>query len=182
MFLGAQQGGILSPNLFALFLNDLCDDLASLSSGFVILNNTRIRSLLYADDLILPSESKRGLRSSLAIFFDYAQKWGLKINVGKSNILVFRNPRARHRVRSWKLGRGDEILSEASSYKYFGIWFTVTGITLEALNQRALAGNKAKFALINSLRSYYLRPKLALQLFDTLTASVLLYGSRCGVS
>lgn len=44
------------------------------------------------------------------------------------------------------------------------------------MQKRAELGNRAKFSLINSLQSYFLDPKLALRLFDTLVSSVLFYG------
>jgi hypothetical protein len=142
------------------------------------MQNTKIFSLLYADDLILLSDSKHGLRRSLDILYLYAKKWCLKINTKKSNVVVFRNPGVQHHERVWNLGRSDDVLPETNNYKYLGIWFSNSGLTQFTLKQRALAGNRAKFALINSLRSYNLNPKLVCQLFDNLVTSSLLYGAE----
>jgi hypothetical protein len=48
-----------------------------------------ISCLLYADDIILLSESAKGLQKSLDILKTYCDKWNLKINIGKTKVIVF---------------------------------------------------------------------------------------------
>ena len=63
---GLKQGCNLSPILFNLFINDINDIFDEISCQpaqlvDILVNN----SLLYADDLILVSESRSGLQSCL---------------------------------------------------------------------------------------------------------------------
>ena len=51
---GVRQGGVVSPNLFKIFINDLPNYL-SFSQGPMFLNNKRLECLIYADDVILLS-------------------------------------------------------------------------------------------------------------------------------
>lgn len=54
---GVKQGDILSPTLFALFENDLALQIKDANLG-VLLDGTKLGILLYADDIILLSESE----------------------------------------------------------------------------------------------------------------------------
>ena len=54
------------------------------------LGNKEISHLLYADDLILFSESRQGLQCSLNKLSEYCLKWKLKINLDKSKVMIFR--------------------------------------------------------------------------------------------
>ena len=46
--------------------------------------------LLYADDIVILSETAEGLQKGLHILKDYCDKWKLIINTSKTKIMVFR--------------------------------------------------------------------------------------------
>ena len=71
---GVRQGDTLSPILFSLFINELAVGVKNLNLGIDIGG-----ILLYADDIVLMSESEENLQKIL----DYCHKWCwmLKINV-----------------------------------------------------------------------------------------------------
>ena len=63
---GVQQGNPLSPLLFNLFINDIFETLKNDPSTMITLNEEKyFNTLMYADDLILMSTSKKGLQKSL---------------------------------------------------------------------------------------------------------------------
>jgi hypothetical protein len=70
------------PDLFKI--NHACDP--------VKLGNTDLNSLLYADDLVLLSESQTGLQECLSKLEIYTKKWKLKINRRKCKVLLFGTP------------------------------------------------------------------------------------------
>ena len=44
---------------------------------------------MYADDLLVISNSPEGLQQSLNVIYKQAQEWKLKVNTQKSNIIIF---------------------------------------------------------------------------------------------
>ena len=76
---GVRQGCIFSPLLFNLHLNDLAFSFNNiLSDPFVLPNGMKLNSLLYADELIILSLSKVGLRNCLNTLPSYCNSWMLK--------------------------------------------------------------------------------------------------------
>ena len=87
---GVKQGDVCSPVLFSLFINELALDIiyngrhrVSLSNDFV-----QLVILLFADDMILLSETVIGLQTQLNNLFSAASRLQLKVNMNKSNIVV----------------------------------------------------------------------------------------------
>ena len=80
----------LSPFLFSMFLNDIEKHLEL--NGFKGINMymTKLFILLYADDIVVFSDSAEGPQNGLNSLFIYCQRWKLKINVMKTKIIVFR--------------------------------------------------------------------------------------------
>ena len=67
----------------------------------------KLLALYYADDTILMSESPSELQKSLDEFFNYCQKWKLKVNEDKTKILRFtKNAKMnQHFSTSTKIGK-----------------------------------------------------------------------------
>ena len=62
---GVRQGCIISPILFNLFINDITKSLEDVSQDQITINNNKINSLLYADDLVIMSKTNNGLQNYL---------------------------------------------------------------------------------------------------------------------
>ena len=75
-YIGLKQGCNLSPTLFNIFINGI-PNLFNQSCDPVKLDNTDLSCLLYADDLILLSESKAGLQKYLSKLEIYAKNGNL---------------------------------------------------------------------------------------------------------
>ena len=71
-----------------MYINDLIDHFDP-DCEPLELNRKPISCLLYADDIILLSESAKGLQKSLDILKTYCDKWNLKIHIGKTKVIVF---------------------------------------------------------------------------------------------
>ncbi|RVE42698.1 hypothetical protein evm_012665 [Chilo suppressalis] len=86
---GVRQGGITSPRLFSLYINELILELSSLRIVCRI-DDVSINNISYADDMALLSPTVRALRELLGICERYAQRHGLIYNVNKSVFMIFR--------------------------------------------------------------------------------------------
>ena len=71
---GVRQGCNLSPLLFKLFTSDLELKLGINDAG-VEMFNTRLDLLMYADDIILLSQSASGLQKHLQTLQSFCRKW-----------------------------------------------------------------------------------------------------------
>ena len=87
---GVRQGGILSPYLFNIYMNDLSLRLKKHYAGCKIANKI-INHLFYADDLVLLCPSQRGLQELLEICESYAHEHDIKFNTNKSVVMIRKN-------------------------------------------------------------------------------------------
>ena len=87
---GVRQGGVLSPLLFNVYINDLSIQLSQTGIGGSI-DGKFINHMIYADDLCIISLSSSGLQSLLNICTDYCQLHDLTFNAKKSVCMFSRS-------------------------------------------------------------------------------------------
>ena len=87
---GVKQGGIISPHLFNVYMDDLSVILNKLQIG-CIYAGTIINHLMYADDLCIFSPSVSGLRKLTNCCEKYGDIFNITYNVNKSYCMVIDN-------------------------------------------------------------------------------------------
>jgi hypothetical protein len=103
---------------------------------------------MYADGVILISETALGLQNCLIQLSKYCERWNLEINTSKSKAMIFNN---RGRLETGVLKFNSSIIENVRSYTYLGITFSVSGAFTEAKQNLYKKGLKAYFMLIKSL-------------------------------
>ena len=157
---GVRQGCNLSPLLFNLYLNDLPNILNSRASDPLILQDTPINSLFWADDLVLLSKSESGLKECLRTLDQFCSIWKLSINEKKTKVMIFtKNGRTNSQHSTYKIqGRTIDI---TTSYTYLGVDLTPSGSFDRATKQLRLKALRASFKL-KSLLSTNFNPSIRL--------------------
>ena len=85
---GVRQGGILSPDFYSIYVDDLLSKLKDSQKGCYYLEYFAA-AFFYADDMAILSPSLRGLGSLLKICGDYCLEWDIALNAKKSKNLYF---------------------------------------------------------------------------------------------
>ena len=85
---GVRQGGILSPDFYCLYVEDLIAILKTKDVGCYILS-VFLAALIYADDVAILSPSVKGLSILLDACNNYCIEWDICLNARKSKLLYF---------------------------------------------------------------------------------------------
>ena len=174
--IGVKQGCLLSPLLFNIFLADLAKALnKEINTPVKISEEKQISSLIWADDLLMLSETETGLNNMLHDLKAYAENNGLTINTDKTQCMIFNKT---GRLLRRKFVYGHHNIKTVRAYKYLGFTVTPSGEIKTGLNDlkdRALkALYKIKMKMGQCFQKYV---RTTLKLFDTLVAPILLYAS-----
>ncbi len=84
---GVRQGGILSPYLFNVYVDEMSEELKKCNVG-CNLNGHLINHIMYADDLVLISPSSAGLSQLLHECEKLGTRHDLKYNAKKSAVMI----------------------------------------------------------------------------------------------
>ena len=85
---GVRQGGILSPDFYSIYTDDLIAKLKALKKGCYFFGNFAA-ALFYADDVAVLAPSIKGLIALLNACKEYCAEWDIGLNAKKSKLLYF---------------------------------------------------------------------------------------------
>jgi len=174
---GVRQGCILSPLLFNLYLNELSLQLDQTirSDPIILPNNTRLSSLLYADDLVLLSKSKEGLQNCIDTVGNFCSNWQMNVNDKKSKVMIISKKRCNKTNQpSFQINK--KYLDIVNEFTYLGVKLTSTGNFNAHLDQTREKALHAFFKLTHVINFRELKSKAANKLFDSLISPILTYG------
>ena len=115
----------LSTRLFIIYLNNYPEYLSKDSNDPVIIDNTELSSLMFADDLVVVSTTNIGLQQCIDNLSQYCKKWNLTINLKKTKIFTFSKT---GKMENTNHNIDETNLEKATEYKYLGFVFTSNGL------------------------------------------------------
>ena len=162
---GVRQGGILSPFLFKLYIDDILDDLCNSNVGCKI-GITRVNVLAYADDIVLIVNTQEHLEILYRILSIGMSDRKLCINKSKTKCMIFQRNRNRQNNDN-NIRLLEDNFDIVSQYKYLGHVMQENLSDINDVNIR--------------LNSFYGKFNWVLRNFRNVTVEVLyfLFGSFC---
>ena len=128
--------------------------------------------LLYADDLILMSESAAGLQKQLDALASFCEARQLTVNLSKTKVVVFEHRQSD--VPDFVLNGA--VVERVESYKYLGFVVHATKAMTFGTSFLVAAARKAMFAMRRRCALLGIRdPAMQCKLFDTLVLPILSY-------
>ena len=115
----------MSPILFNLFINVVNEIFDERFCHPATLCNIKLSNLLYADYLILISESRTGLQSCLNKLQAYWQKWKLTVNNKKTKVMLVEKIQSSAQIHRFSFKK--EPLEICKLYPYLGTIITNNG-------------------------------------------------------
>ena len=115
------------PNLFKIFINDLPDYFLSCPDP-VKLQNKYLHCLMYADDVVILSESAVGLQNKLEKKKkkpeNYCADWCLDVNIDKTKIIFFNKAGS---LIKYTFKFHNEVIKCVTSNRYLNLFFSASG-------------------------------------------------------
>ena len=109
---GVPQGSVLGPFLFLLYINDIAENLISLSRLFA--DDTSMSASSHNND-----ELKETLNQDLSKLIEWSKKWKVKFNPDKTELVCIGK-----NMENFNLRFGDSVILPVDSHKHLGVTFT----------------------------------------------------------
>ena len=128
---------------------------------------------MYADDVIIISESEQGLHKCLRKLEKYCDLWCLDINIDKTKVIVFNKS---GKILNYNFSFNCHSIENVQTYKYLGVLFSASGTFSHAKLDLYNRGLKAFFKLKSIFGNLAPNVNTCLHIFDHTVKPILLYG------
>ena len=126
---------------------------------------------MYADDVLLLSESKEGLSECLDKLYAYNKKWCLTINKRKTKVITFQKS---GKTKKLNIKYNNTLLEKTNEYKYLGTIINKTGNFEQNNIFLKKKGMRASFSLITGLGTN-IKLSSFMNIFEKVVEPILLY-------
>ena len=109
---------MLSPKLFTEFLQDISKSFDQWQG--ISVDTLLIVYLLFADDLVLFSDSANGLQKQTALY-KYTSLWHIIVSIPKTKVIIFNK---RYTPECDNFYYADNVIEKAEKYKYLGVVYS----------------------------------------------------------
>ena len=182
--IGVKQGDCISATLFAIFINDLGEEIKNSGVGLKLNlsdenldQSILVNILMYADDLVLLSENEADMQFLLYMVEIWCAKWRLEVNLSKTNIMHVRNPRRNRSIFMFMFNK--RCVEYCMTYKYLGVTINeFLNFNFTANCQSESAGRALGAIITKTIKNGGLPYRIYTTLFDSCCASITDYGAE----
>ena len=172
---GVKQGCVLSPLLFNIFLVDLQNNLDNCGDNVKLDDNKEISCLIWADDILILSESEKGLQSKLNKLEIFCANNKLSVNTDKTECMIFNKT---GRLMNRKFLFNGIPLNNVRKYKYLGFLVTPSGEIRSGLEDLRIRALKALMIIKKALGTHFQHNiQNSIHLYNYMVRPILLYAS-----
>jgi hypothetical protein len=173
---GVKQGGIMSPQLYNVYVDELLSRLLNAKLG-CMLGEFEYSAVFYADDIVLLSSSRRKMQKLIDICYEYGLQYGITFNVNKSK-WFFTGDIGTEEGVSFKLG-DLPVLHECNTLSYLGVKFKmVKHLLVIDVEDRIRKFNSSAFSVL--LNTSDLSEVVRCEIIVKKCLPILTYGLGCG--
>ena len=174
---GVRQGCPLSGFLFSCFIDDLTEFLSRVETHPPSINGVDIVALLYADDVVILSQSPVGLQRALDKLAQYENERNLAVNISKTKVMVFSNGNVVS--KKLKFFYKDQVLDIVKNFKYLGVNLASNCRWTYHNNVSITQAKRSLGAVTKALCKYPNMPVKNLnQIFNSMIQPILTYGGE----
>ena len=172
--LGLKHAFPLSPMLFNLYIDGI-KDIFDEQCDPIKIQNTKINHFLYADDLVILSESKAGLQRGIDKAHEFSKVMHLTINVKKSKTMTF-NAAGKFIRETFTLD--NKPLEPVQTFCYLGVDIKCSGAVKHVMNVLNDKGSKALRPLLCAIARFNIPVKTSIKIFHSYISPILLYNTE----
>lgn len=173
---GLRQGGVLSPTLFNIILDDITkevkDKVKKLLIGYWNMEPIYLSQCSFADDLMICAKNEDELQKNLEIWHTALRQRNLKINLDKTKIMVLGNSDVQTTI-----GLNNRIIEQTNSFKYLGVAIQKDGKNETEINERVNNAMKLYYAFNRTfIWKQEISQKTKLTVYKSIVKPILSFG------
>ena len=176
---GLRQGGVLSPTLFIVIMDDIIKKIkdkttATVKLGYYKLQPVDLTVCAFADDVMICATNEDKLQESLNNWQVILKQYNLKINVEKTKVMA----RGRD-AHDLDVIVNSERLEQVDTFKYLGVKICKNGSIEHELNDRITSAANTYHVLRKQfLNRNRISRNTKMTVYRTIFRPVLTYGSE----
>lgn len=178
---GLRQGGILSPTLFNLYMDDIIKESNTKTKGLNVgmrrMQNINIKVCAFADDLAIIAQSQSELQKDLNNWREILEKRGMKISIPKSKVMMIDKEQQTIDIKL-----KNEKLQQVTHFKYLGTTIDIYGNQEKDIHDRIDKAAKTYHMLRTSfINKREITTRTKMTVYKTIFRPILTYGSETWV-